>query len=225
MQLPERVKSISPNDKVLEIGPGGLPHPRADVFLELAYEDKTIAEEQRGHAPELKTKKPIVYYDGSHFPFKDKEFDYIICSHVLEHVPDIEFFLSEIFRVGRKGYLEYPLIYYEYLYNFNAHLNILKFKDSLLYYLKKSDIPLSEFKNVQSLFHQTLTSGYKSFIAELRDYVFEGFEWSEPFSSIKASGISDLVWDEINIPSRKEDPFISKYLFLKGLLYNLFKRK
>ena len=41
-------------------------------------------------------------------PFKDKEFDYIIASHVVEHVEDISYFLNELSRVGRRGYIEIP---------------------------------------------------------------------------------------------------------------------
>ena len=41
-------------------------------------------------------------------PFKDNEFDYIIASHVAEHVEDISFFFNELSRVGKKGYIEVP---------------------------------------------------------------------------------------------------------------------
>ena len=41
-------------------------------------------------------------------PFKDKEFDYVICSHVIEHVNDPIFFKKEIERIGKAGYIELP---------------------------------------------------------------------------------------------------------------------
>ena len=41
-------------------------------------------------------------------PFKDKEFDFVISSHVLEHVEDISYFLNELARVSKKGYIEVP---------------------------------------------------------------------------------------------------------------------
>jgi|TARA_B100001057_G_C22643317_1_gene869111 hypothetical protein len=41
-------------------------------------------------------------------PFKDKEFDYVICAHVIEHVNDPISFKTEIQRVGKAGYIELP---------------------------------------------------------------------------------------------------------------------
>jgi len=41
-------------------------------------------------------------------PFKDKEFDYVILSHVLEHVPNLLEFVSEIERISKAGYIELP---------------------------------------------------------------------------------------------------------------------
>jgi len=41
-------------------------------------------------------------------PFKDKEFDYVVCAHVIEHVNDPIFFKREIERIGKSGYIELP---------------------------------------------------------------------------------------------------------------------
>ncbi len=40
-------------------------------------------------------------------PFKNQEIDYVICSHILEHVPDDDFLLKEIMRVLKKGGIVY----------------------------------------------------------------------------------------------------------------------
>ena len=138
MQFPEKIVSIKPGDKVLDIGPGGNPHPKATVYLELRMSEEEAAG-QRGYAEKPDLKGEVVYYDGEKFPFKDKEFDYVICSHVIEHVPDPEKFLKEMFRVAKRGYMEYPTVYYEYLYNFKFHLNFVKTDSKLrtLYFLPK----------------------------------------------------------------------------------------
>jgi len=41
-------------------------------------------------------------------PFKDKEFDYVILSHVMEHVPNLIEFKNEVERIAKSGYIELP---------------------------------------------------------------------------------------------------------------------
>ncbi|WP_010520867.1 class I SAM-dependent methyltransferase [Aquimarina agarivorans] len=41
--------------------------------------------------------------DICHLPFKDNEFDFILCNHVLEHIPDDTTAMQELFRVLAPG--------------------------------------------------------------------------------------------------------------------------
>ena len=50
----------------------------------------------------------FVKIDETKLPFKDKEFDFVIASHVIEHVSDFEFFIQELERISNKGYIELP---------------------------------------------------------------------------------------------------------------------
>ena len=52
--------------------------------------------------------KNFVKLDNKKLPFEDNHFDFVIASHVLEHVNDIKFFISELERVSSKGYIELP---------------------------------------------------------------------------------------------------------------------
>lgn len=174
-----KIVSILENDKVLEVGPGSDPHPRSNVLLEINASPETLRL-QRGNTPDLITDKKIVYYDGSRFPFKDKEFDYVICSHVIEHVTDPKFFFSEVTRVAHKGYIEFPTIYYEYLYNFDVHLNIMKYeeKSNTIYFIKKNKTPLQYFKQINDFFIRTLELGYSQIVDDLNYVMIQGFEWN-----------------------------------------------
>ena len=93
MMFPELLVSINEKDEFLETGPGSSPFYRSDVLLEISLTEEELAR-QRGFTEPLVTNKEIVYFSGKNFPFKDKEFDYVICSHVLEYIEekDIHFF-------------------------------------------------------------------------------------------------------------------------------------
>ena len=82
---------------VLDIGCGYTANKYANVIcdtqnLKHVYKDKQFIQ--------LIEKK---------LPFRDNEFDFVIASHVLEHVEDPVFFLNEIQRISSKGgYIETP---------------------------------------------------------------------------------------------------------------------
>lgn len=200
MFFPERITGIAPSDKVLDIGPGAHPHPRADVLLELRYDDPKEYFKQLGHDQPLVTDKQVVYYDGGTFPFGELEFDYVICSHVLEHVPDVPAFLAEVFRVGRRGYFEYPLAYYDLIYNIDAHLNFLKLRPEGLHHMKKSSTGLDRFKPLQSLMRETLAHGHTQLVDQLVDLFIEGFEWERPFATIACDHLEDICHQAPRIP-------------------------
>lgn len=206
MFFPERITGIQEGHRVLEVGPGADPHPRADVLLEMAYGDPAEYAKQFGHERALRTDKELVHYDGTRFPFPDKAFDYVICSHVVEHVPDVEAFVSECFRVARRGYFEYPLCYYEYLYNFDVHLNLVKHFEGTLRYMRKSDTALDGFGPVQELLRASLTRGYTSTLNDLLPWMMEGFEWDRPFAVERVHDLRAICHQTVDLPERHEKP-------------------
>jgi uncharacterized protein YbaR (Trm112 family) len=92
---------------VLEVGSGGKPYPRADVLLD-AYENSR----ERNWAP-LIADRPTVLGFVEQLPFRDKAFDFVIASHVLEHSADPEQFIAELQRVAKAGYIEVPDAFFE----------------------------------------------------------------------------------------------------------------
>ena len=109
----------NPNWKVLDIGCGFTAHEKANVVCDVQdlsnfYKDKKFVK--------LNDKK---------LPFSDKEFDFVIASHVIEHVEDVRFFIKELERVSFKGYIELPTPLEDNLVfeNKNDHIWHLEFND------------------------------------------------------------------------------------------------
>jgi hypothetical protein len=76
---------IRPSDKVLDVGSGNVPFPLATHLADLAPHDNHYG---RAGAPFKHVQgKPVHICDIEKMDcFADKEFDFVYCSHVLEHV-------------------------------------------------------------------------------------------------------------------------------------------
>jgi ubiquinone/menaquinone biosynthesis C-methylase UbiE len=97
---------IDPADKVLDVGSGNNPFPFATHLADIALTDDRYG---RAGAP-FKTVDGRKVYECNieSMPFEDGEFDFVFCSHVLEHVADPSRACEEIMRVGKRGYIETP---------------------------------------------------------------------------------------------------------------------
>ena len=100
---------------VLEVGSGGNPYARADMLLD-AYEST-----RERHWVPLKVDRPTVLGFVERLPFRDKAFDFVIASHVLEHSADPERFLAELQRVAKAGYIEVPDAFFERINPYRDH--------------------------------------------------------------------------------------------------------
>lgn len=117
---------------VLEVGSGGSPYFRANVLID-AYEETR----ERHWAPFV-TDRPSVLGMGEALPFKDKSFDFVIASHVLEHSAEPERFLNELQRVARAGYIETPDAFMERINPYWDHRSEVTVRGGVLEVRKKS---------------------------------------------------------------------------------------
>ena len=141
------------NWKVLDIGCGYTANENATVVSDVQdlsnfYKDKQFVK--------ITEKK---------LPFKDNEFDFVITSHVIEHVDDFQFFISEIERISKKGYIELPTKLGDNLVfeNSNDHLWMFEYNDVSNIHLasKKQEfikpfVSVSTAKKLEKIFRQSL---------------------------------------------------------------------
>ncbi len=139
--------------KILDIGCGYNAHKDASVICDVQdlsnfYKDKEF-----------------IKLNDKTLPFKDKEFDFVIASHVIEHVEDTDFFINELERVSSKGYIELPTILEDNLVfeNKKDHLWHMEFDDNenklliskKIQYLEPI-ITVSSIKKMSKYFRQSL---------------------------------------------------------------------
>lgn len=125
---------IPGGDLVLDIGSGNNPHPRADILCD-KFLDNDL--HRQGHA--LATDgRILIQADIENLPFKDKTVDFVIASHILEHVDNPEKAAREISRVGKRGYVETPSAQIELIFRRPEHKWLVRKIDGRLDFVRKT---------------------------------------------------------------------------------------
>jgi hypothetical protein len=104
---------LSPDDVVLDIGAWGRPFNGADYVLDQeSYETRgSYGLTNQGGERERFTRETWIRHDicsRDPMPFRDKEIDFVICSHTLEDIRDPLWVCSEMNRIAKAGYIEVP---------------------------------------------------------------------------------------------------------------------
>ena len=115
----QSILSKKPDWKILDIGCGYGANEFANTICDVQDLSKFYKD------------KNFIKLENKQLPFKDNEFDFVIASHVLEHVKDFKFFINELERVSKKGYIELPTKLEDNLVfeNKNDHLWHMDFDD------------------------------------------------------------------------------------------------
>jgi ubiquinone/menaquinone biosynthesis C-methylase UbiE len=147
--------------------------------------------------------KKFIRLPEKKLPFIDKEFDFVVASHVMEHVEDIEFFIKELERVSKKGYIELPT----------------KLEDNLVFENKKDHLWHMDFDDVEN----------KLLISKKIQY----FEPVLTVSTIKklngffrSSLVLELIWEDIiNYKINKDTGNTFKKISVLNLLKKYFSKR
>ncbi len=175
------------NWKILDIGCGFGAHKSASVIADIKDFSKLYKD------------KKFVLINDKKLPFKDKEFDFVIASHVIEHVEDFEFFIKELQRISSKGYIELPSRLGDNLVfeNANDHIWWFRFDDISNYLIvsKRNQI-LSPFITVS--------------MAKLFESIF------------RESLVIELIWE--NTIEYQIDESLKKYNLKKISFWKIFRK-
>ncbi len=118
------IENLGADDVVLDVGGGANPFTRADWVIDLmAYDDRGLYGDDIDPSSERFDGNTWVQRDicdKQPWPFADKQFDYVTCSHVLEDIRDPIWVCSELIRVAKAGYIEVPSRLEEQSYGFQG---------------------------------------------------------------------------------------------------------
>ena len=158
-QFIDNLLKENPNWKILDIGCGYSAHNYASVICDV-----------QDLSNFYKDKKFIRLLEKT-LPFKEKEFDFVVASHVLEHVEDVAFLIKELERVSTRGYIELPTILEDNLVfeNKKDHIWHMEFEDN------KNELHIS--KKIQYLEPVITVSSIKKFSKYFRQSLILELYW------------------------------------------------
>ena len=116
--------------------------------------------------------KNFVILKNNDLPFDDNQFDFVISSHVMEHVKDLKYFIKEIERVSKRSYIELPS----------------KLEDNLVFENKKEHLWQMDFDDVN---HKLLISKKIQFL----EPVLTVSTIQKMRKYFKSSLVLELLWE------------------------------
>lgn len=173
---------IEESERVLDVGCGGWPFKHATHLADKYPETTTHRTESlaRDH-------RPFYEVDLEKLPFSDQSFDFVFCSHVLEHTENPGIAMRELCRVGKRGYVEVPTRLSDVMFNFTRLHNHHKWhglviKDTVVL-IEWSDSERRELGNeFFDELHSTYGNNFQDFFVRNRDLFFASLHWNADFN-------------------------------------------
>jgi SAM-dependent methyltransferase/uncharacterized protein YbaR (Trm112 family) len=187
-----RTMHIDADALVLDVGAGASPNLRSNVLCEKFVSDSL----ERGGQP-VRHDRPLVVGDAQRLPFKDKAFDFVICSHLLEHVDDPTAAIAELQRVASRGYIETPAANWEKVSGFPFHRWTVALDEGVLVFRRKP-APLwdTSLQKWFTNFTRSLNVDDKAWFARRRLGLTISLMW-EGAISFRVEGRSDDQWSDV----------------------------
>jgi|TARA_R110000824_G_scaffold394703_1_gene594727 SAM-dependent methyltransferase len=98
-----QIAEQNPDWKILDLGCGRDGIKLANVYADI----ENYSSDYQGFR--------FVQTEATKTPFEDKEFDFVFCNHIAEHVPDPSAFCDELVRISKRGFIEVPMPFFDNL--------------------------------------------------------------------------------------------------------------
>lgn len=196
-----RRMGIRRTDLVLEVGSGQNPSSRADVLC-----DRYVLDDTERNRQAVVMDRPFVIGDIYRLPFRAGAFDFVVCSHVLEHLESPGRAAAELGRVAHRGYVEVPSRENEMLLSFPFHRWLIDREgDALVFRTKERPVPDPGLREWFSRLSETVPDFHDLFFRELHALGnVHGLVW-EGAPLVRVEGPPGPVQAESSAPEREEE--------------------
>lgn len=228
MERKIRISNIDKNDLVLDVGSGDKPFWRADVIV-----DKYLTDNQQRHSGSMVYDKNKVFIkaDVEKLPFKDKVFDFVFCSHLLEHVENPGRAIMELTRVAKKGYIEVPASILELFQPFPSHLWYCSYIDKTLVFRRKEKKNDFLTDNIKELGNDIFRNDIFQYLLN-KNQIFIRLYWEKDlkYKIINPQNKNNFYTYKESLGSNNKSlllkiSFLIYYLFYKTLVLFFYKKK
>lgn len=121
---------------VLDLGSGAFPNARADILC-----DRELVDNRHRAGLPVVVDRPMVRADATALPFRDQAVEFVIVSHLAEHVQEPELLCSELIRVAKGGYIETPSPFADFFLDEEYHLWRIGVRQGVLEFRSKTPKP------------------------------------------------------------------------------------
>ena len=221
--------SLGDGDKVLDAGCGADPFPFATHLS-----DKSLTDDSERFGAFPITDLPAFECSVEKMPFADKEFDFVYCSHVLEHVDDPASACRELIRVGKRGYIECPYAWHEIVFHSKSHKWLVDHERHVLIFREKLEEEKIDVLGIQEAVldfkkHPEIEAYFESRATQKLRQV--EFYWEDTFdflviprSERKQAGLYPLVYSDDYWQKPEGDARVMKWFLYKHAAENIRRR-
>lgn len=175
---------IRDDELVIDIGSGGWPFQRANHLAD-KFTEKTSHRTEKLMLDE----RPFFEVDLDQLPFADNSYDFVFCSHVIEHMDHPGRAMRELMRIGKRGYIELPTRLSDVMFNFTRIPNHHKWHGLVM---GKTIVLMewvdSERRDLGNYFYDQVHGDYmnesQNFFEKNRDLFFASLHWDGSFEFI-----------------------------------------
>jgi len=195
--------NIPADSKVLDVGSGGWPFKRATALA-----DKYVGSTTHRVESIVQDTRPFFEVDLERLPFTDQSYDFVFCSHVLEHTDNPGAAMRELMRVGKQGYIEVPTRLSDVMFNFTRIPNHHRWHGLVLgTTLVLIEWTEQERRELGNEFFEALQSSranaFQDFFERNRDLFFASYHWNEKIEFMVIDKHGTVIDSSLNPSSEK----------------------